>query len=153
MTTMREMFRNAAEVPTDVDLSGWDTSNVTTMYHMFYQYNGQVPNIGAWDVSNVTTFYRTFYYVDETDAFDNVDLTGWRFSESDDDTITMYGMFSYSRNFNQDIGDWNTGRINNMQYMFQYADIFNQDLSRWDVDLISSEPLYFDFRFSVRRSA
>ena len=35
--------------------------------------------------------------------------------------------------FNQDIGDWNVGRVTNMQAMFAGARNFNGDLSRWDV--------------------
>ena len=144
VTTMKEMFYSADEMPADLDLSGWDTSNVTDMYRMFYQYVGQIPKIDTWDVSNVTTFYQMFYYVRDTDAYDNADLTGWRFSESDSVTVNMYGMFSYSSYFNQDIGDWNTGRVSDMQQMFRNATNFNQDLSGWDVPLISSKPSYFD---------
>jgi surface protein len=42
----------------------------------------------------------------------------------------MKGMFAHSK-FNQDISQWNTSRVENMQEMFAYSK-FNQDISNWD---------------------
>ena len=34
--------------------------------------------------------------------------------------------------FNQNIGNWKTGRVTNMQNMFEGASAFNQDIGDWD---------------------
>jgi surface protein len=41
----------------------------------------------------------------------------------------MRGTFQQCPKFNRDIGDWETGNVENMQYMFDYASIFNQDIN------------------------
>ena len=59
VTVMYNMFfgSNIAEL----DLSRLDTSNVTTMKYMFRNTQAKTINISNWDVSNVTTFYGMFY--------------------------------------------------------------------------------------------
>ena len=43
--------------------SSWDTSNVTTMYSMFYGASVFNEDISSWNTSNVTTMYAMFYCV------------------------------------------------------------------------------------------
>lgn len=40
-------------------------------------------------------------------------------------------MFCDAFSFNQDIGNWNVGKVLNMHMMFLKARDFNQDISRW----------------------
>ncbi|MBO5753432.1 MAG: BspA family leucine-rich repeat surface protein, partial [Proteobacteria bacterium] len=47
--------------------------------------------------------------------------------------------------FNQDIGNWNTSNVTDMEYMFSGADSFNQDLSAWDVSKVTSAYLMFEY--------
>ena len=43
-------------------------------------------------------------------------------------------LFNNKRNFNQDIGYWNTVKATNMREMFRGARNFDQDLSNWQTD-------------------
>jgi surface protein len=45
----------------------------------------------------------------------------------------MTGMFSDCEKFNQDISNWNTGKVQRMDELFYHARVFNQDLSEWCV--------------------
>ncbi len=52
-------------------------------------------------------------------------------------TIMAY-MFSSSRSFNQDIGDWNVSNVTNMNGMFDGAISFNQNIGSWDVSNVTT---------------
>ncbi len=55
------------------DISGWDTQNVESMFHMFGGANSFNQNIGGWNTSKVTEMVAMF---DNAHAF-NQDLSGW----------------------------------------------------------------------------
>ena len=43
----------------------------------------------------------------------------------------MTGMFYAALKFNQNIGNWDVGKVTDMSYMFKHAQSFNFDLSSW----------------------
>ncbi len=52
----------------------------------------------------------------------------------------MISTFYNASAFNQNIGKWNTAKVQDMNSMFYYATTFNQDISKWDVSLVSIKP-------------
>ncbi|MBT5394886.1 MAG: BspA family leucine-rich repeat surface protein, partial [Flavobacteriaceae bacterium] len=51
--------------------------------------------------------------------------------------------FANALEYNQDLGDWNTSQVTQMDAMFSNATVFNQDLSGWCVSLIDKAPTNF----------
>ncbi len=47
---------------TNLDLSGWNTSNVTNMSYMFSDSMFTDLDLSNWDTSKVTNMNRMFYY-------------------------------------------------------------------------------------------
>ena len=114
------------------DISHWDTSDVTSIFAMFFDARSFNQDISNWDTSNVTNMEFTF---DGASVF-NQDIGSWDTSSVD----SMRYMFRYATAFNQNIGNWDTGNVTNMNFMFQNATAFNQDLSGWCVSEIDTVP-------------
>jgi len=118
------------------DISHWDTSNVTNMDSMF---SGAVlfnQPINNWDVSSVTDMSYMFYHAYKFDQ----PLNNWNVSN----VTTMEFMFGRTgvfsladaNDFNQDIGDWDVGKVLNFRAMFRFS-LFNQDISDWDTSSVT----------------
>ncbi len=54
----------------------------------------------------------------------------------------MRSMFAGAEKFNQDLSDWDTSNVKDMNFMFYDAKKFNQDLSVWKVEKVIE---YIDF--------
>ena len=128
--TLRAMFQNNAYF--NQDISEWDTSNVESMVNMFwgaYNFNnGQnasestAPlNWNTTKVGEMSGMFGLYRYAFEEDRYG---------AEGYDKTTDPSGLIM---KFNQDISNWNTGKVSTFKYMFQHNEYFNQDISGWDV--------------------
>jgi len=116
VTTMSEMFRDAAVF--NGDISEWDVGAVTTMAHMFHGATAFNRDISKWNTVAVTTMAHMFH---GAAAFDQ-DLSKWNvFSVTD-----MQHLFHGANSFNQDISKWSVGKVTTMAHMFRNATDFNQ---------------------------
>ena len=68
----------------------------------------------------------------------NQDIGDWNTGS----VTNMELMFATAQSFNQDIGSWNTSSVTNMENMFNSAQSFNQDLSMWNVVNVT---IYYNF--------
>ena len=109
---MRNVFSGCWSL-TSLDLSGWNTSNVTSMTNMFRNcYSLTSLDLSGFNTSNVTTMYTMFQ---GCKSLTTLDLSGWNTSKVTD----MYNMF-YSCNSltSLDLSGWDTGCVTSMNYMF-----------------------------------
>ena len=49
----------------------------------------------------------------------------------------MSSMFWCAKEFNQNIGNWNTSNVTNMSKMFYNANEFNEDIGGWDTSNVT----------------
>jgi surface protein len=64
----------------------------------------------------------------------NEDISGWDTSRVTD----MMQLFHTATSFNQPIGSWNVGNVTTMMSMFTSASSFNQNLSLWDTSKVTN---------------
>ena len=127
---------------TTVDLSGWDTSNYTSMFFMFQDYSSLTTldlsnfdtskvtgmgymfqncsslttlNLSNWNTSNVTNMGGMFY--------DCSSLTTLNLSNFDTSKVTDMGYMLYdcSSLTTLNLSNWNTSNVTNMGGMFSYC--------------------------------
>tara|TARA_Y100000389_G_scaffold182273_1_gene198747 strand:+ start:423 stop:1037 length:615 start_codon:yes stop_codon:yes gene_type:complete len=111
-------------------IGDWNTTNVTDMSRLFYDYINFNEDISKWDTSKVTNMNRMFY-----NAMDfNQPIGGWNTSK----VTNMEDMFYESHKFNQPIGEWNTSKVTNMYHMFYRAKNFNQIIGDWDTSKVTN---------------
>lgn len=132
VTNMQNMFRNIAV--TSLDLSGFQTENVTDMTGMFYD----AKNITNLDLtplntSNVTDMHYMFTNMNS--------LTSLNLSRINTSKVTnMTGMFWGVRNLpTLDLSKFDTSNVTDMSQMFLYAEkITNLDLSSFDTSKVTT---------------
>jgi surface protein len=114
--SMSQMFLSASSF--NQPLNNWDTSKVVTMASMFGSAFNFNQDIGSWNVSNVNNFNNMFGgTAARTGSFNNGGadtLKNWNTSNA----TNMGFMFFMQPSFNQNIGTWDTSKVQFMNAMF-----------------------------------
>ena len=77
-------------------ISGWDTSSVTDMYHMFYGCTGFNQPIGSWDMSSVTNAGGFMQHCTLSTANYDSTLGGWSSQSVQNGVNIHFGNSQYS---------------------------------------------------------
>ncbi|HAO5827694.1 TPA: BspA family leucine-rich repeat surface protein [Listeria monocytogenes] len=122
VTDMSFMFINSAA--TNLDLSSFNTSNVTTMQSMF-----DSSAVTSLDLSNFNTSKVTsMRYMFDESVISSLDLSNFDTSKVQD----MYCMFYQSAATSIDVSNFDTSKVTEMTFMFQGSSVTSLDLSNWD---------------------
>ena len=131
MTSMSRMFYNSKSL-TNIDTSGFDTSKVVNMNSMFWGCN----NLKNIDVSN----FKTSKVTDINNMFaDCSSLTTLDLSNFDTSkVVTMSLMFDGCTNLeNLNLSSFNTSNVTTMYSMFSELSISKLDLSNFDTSNVT----------------
>ena len=112
---MSSMFAYCSGL-TSLDLTGFDTSAVTSMSHMFYSCSGLTSlNLTGFDTSAVTSMSHMF---ESCSGLTSLNLSGFNTSA----VTSMDSMFeSCSGLTSLDLSGFNTSAVTSMDYMFAYC--------------------------------
>ena len=131
VTNMLSMFMTCNGL-TSLDVSGWNTSNVTDMSDMFSDCTGLTSlDLSGWNTSNVMSMEFMF---SDCSGLTSLDLSGF-----DTSNVTkMTCMFSGCRGLtSMDVSGWNTLNVTDMGSMFyECSGLISLDLSEWDVSSV-----------------
>jgi len=164
VTDMSCMFQDyAGDTPlTLLDLSMFDTSNVTDMSDMFFQCRIRQIDVSSFNTSKVTDMSSMFIamitsidvsHFDtssvtamscmfENGYFTSLDLSGWDTSKVTD----MSSMFNYCSNLTSlNLSGWDTSKVTNMSNMFaNCSNLTSLDLSNWDTSKVTDMSNMFE---------
>ena len=130
---MKSIFYNCNSL-TEIDVSDWDTSNVTNMGSIFYNCSALTEiDVSNWNTSKVTTLFSTF------EGCKN--LTEIDVSRFDTKNVTnMSSVFSGCSNLSEiDVSKWNTSNVTSMSAMFQNcSNLVDLDLSESDTGNVTN---------------
>ena len=132
VTSMQSMFRNIAV--TNLDLSGFQTENVTDMSGMFFDAKNITNlDLAPLNTGNVTDMHYMFTNMSS--------LTSLNLSHMDTSKVTnMDGMFKFCKNLPSiDLSRFDTRNVTDMSNMFLFAEkITNLDLSSFDTSKVTT---------------
>ena len=116
VTSMSGMFSNCSSLES-LDLSSFDTSNVTSLAGMFYYCTKlKQLDLSNFDTSKVTTMKSTF---NNCNSLEQLDISNFDTSNVTD----MSYMFNYCNSLTElDVSSFNTSKVTNMATMFQRCD-------------------------------
>ena len=134
VTTMSSMFERSKA--TTLDLSNFNTSKVTNMSHMFSNSQTTILDVSNFDTSNVTDMSYMFTYSQAT----TLDVSNFDTSK----VTNMNMMFSYSKATTLDVSNFNTSNVTNMGYMFFDSKATTLDLSNFDTSKVTDMSYMFE---------
>ena len=133
VTNMSQMFARMSNLTT-LDLSSFDTSKVTNMSSMFENmYNLTTINLSSFNTSNVTNMSQMFARMSN--------LTTLDLSSFDTSQVTnMSSMFFGMRDLTTlNLSGFNTSNVTNMGYMFAYmSNLTTLNLSNFDTSQVTN---------------
>ncbi|HIT05630.1 MAG TPA: BspA family leucine-rich repeat surface protein [Candidatus Scybalocola faecipullorum] len=119
-TTMYEMFSHSNQL-TDLDLSCFNTGNVTDMWGMFWRCGAKSVNLSGFNTSRVTNMNFMFYGLPAK----QLDLTSFDTSN----VTTMHAMFAGCTSLESlDISSFHTDKVTYMSSMFADCRNLNPDV-------------------------
>ena len=146
VTNMYAMF-NSCKSLTELDLSNWDTSKVTNMSSMFGFCSGLTRlDLSNWDTSKVTNMSQMLYYCS---SLTELDLTGLDTSK----VTNMNQMLSNCSGLTElDLSNWDTSKVTSMNTMFGYnSGLIELDLTGWDTSNVSNMSYMFSGCHKLQR--
>lgn len=143
--SMYYMFGNNTSI-SNLDLSNWDTSNVTNMKSMFRGTSLKKLNLNNWDTSNVTDMSFMF---SESNNITELDLNHLNTGKVKD----MNNMFNNMKSLTTlNIENWDTSNVINMQAMFFRAlSLKELDLNNWDTSNVTNMSWMFTGAESITK--
>ena len=140
VTNMSNMFDGMKKL-TSLNLSSFDTSQVTNMRFMFFHASNLTSlNLSNFDTSRVTDMQYMFSYVSN--------LTSLNLSNFDTSMVTdMQYMFSYVSNLTSlNLSNFDTSKVINMRYMFYgMSNLAILNLSSFDTSKVTNmNAMFYD---------
>ena len=144
MTSMSRMFYNSKSL-TNIDLSGFDTSKVVDMKFMF----GGCNNLKNLDLSNFNTsnVKTMFYMFSDCNSITTLDLSNFDTSNVTNMNAMFHGCYSLT---SIDLSSFNTSKVTDMESMFFSCRLLeNLDLSNFSTSKVTNMKNMFMYCYKL----
>ena len=138
VTDMSGMFYNCNSLESLPDISQWNTENVMNMSNMFYNCRmlKSLPDISKWNTKNLSNISNLF---DNCNSLQSLpDISKWNVKN----VIDMRYMFNECSSLISlpDISKWNVKNVIDMRYMFNECSslISLPDISKWNIKNVTN---------------
>ncbi|MDG9732718.1 BspA family leucine-rich repeat surface protein [Leuconostoc pseudomesenteroides] len=134
--SMRGMFQGSSNNGlTKLNLTNFQTTNVTNMSDMFYQNETtETIDLSSWNVDQVTTFQYMFAYSN----IKSLDLSNWGINRTANGVDMSYMFYSKVALISLNLTNFKTTNVTNMSNMFAYSNIEELDFSGWNVTKVTT---------------
>ena len=160
IVSMSSIFENSQA--TTIDLSGFDTSNVTNMAYMFFYSHATTLDVSKFDTSKVTNMsymftgaqattldvsnFNTSKVTNMSAMFSSTQATVLYLNNFNTSNVTnMDSMFSGSQATILDLSSFDTSKVTNMNVMFAWSQATTLDLSNFDTSNVTDMSNMFDY--------
>ncbi|WP_125568848.1 BspA family leucine-rich repeat surface protein [Companilactobacillus insicii] len=128
------MFYGVSNLTQLDGIENWDISNANTIGTMFSNMKKlKHLNLSNWNTSNVTDMSQTFYFCERLTELDG--LKNWDTSKVTNMTGTFYG--NTMNNNLHDVEGWDTSQVKDMSFLFDYClNLDYIDLTNWDTSQV-----------------
>ena len=124
---MTAMFNECTSL-SSIDVSNWNTSNVTNMSWLFYGCSSLTSlDVSNWNTGKVTTMRHLFTNCDKLSDFD---VSNWNM----ENVISVDGFFHSTKKKVYDISKWNTSNCHNFEQLFEYCSNAEQIIGLDQID-------------------
>lgn len=117
-----------------IDTTGWDTSNLKTVYGMFEACKKlTILDTSKWNTGHITNMDSMFR---DCESLKELDVSNW-----DTTNVTnMDSMFYWCQSLTKlDVSKWDTNNVTDMNYMFgDCSSLTKLDLSKWDTSNVKN---------------
>ena len=135
------MFQGSAA--SSIDLSSFNTSNITDMHAMFEFSSQKELNLSSFNTSNVITMLGLF-------RFSEVNLLNLNSFNTSSVTV-MDGMFANSKITTLDLSNFDTSNVTSTQTMFDSSNAVELDLSSFDTSKVTNMQFMFGNSSNLRK--
>lgn len=135
------MFQGSAA--SSIDLSSFNTSNITDMHAMFEYSSQKELNLSSFNTSNVTTMFGLF-------RFSEVNLLNLNSFNTSSVTM-MASMFAYSKITTLDLSNFDTSNVTSTQTMFDSSNAVELNLSSFDTSKVTNMQFMFGNSSNLRK--
>ncbi len=132
VTDMYAMFANMPNLTEIQGIENFKTENVTNMGYIFSNTALSVLNLSTWNTTQVTSMDSMFANMPNLTKIQGIE------NFKTENVTNMHGMFYNTKLSTLNLNKWNVSKVTDMSYMFCLSTLVTLDLREWDTSQVTN---------------